>query len=94
VRQGRLRCLRLRDLSEEEAWRSCSFLSLTPDANATTRTHMHTYRVLDLKPDDIHARCPIILGSPTDVQRVLDIYDKHTQETAAAAKKEKVMVHA
>ena len=39
--------------------------------------------MLDLKPDGIHARCPIILGSPTDVQRVLDIYEKHTQEAAA-----------
>lgn len=43
--------------------------------------------MLDLKPDGIHARCPIILGSPRDVERVLDIYAKHSQEAAAAAAK-------
>ncbi len=40
--------------------------------------------MLDLKPDGIHARCPIILGSPTDVQTVLEIYAKHSDEAAAA----------
>lgn len=47
-------------------------------------------RVLDLKPDGIHSRCPIILGSPHDVQRVLDIYAQHSQSQAAPAKVEKV----
>lgn len=46
--------------------------------------------MLDLKPDGIHARCPIILGSPHDVQRVLDIYAQHSQSQPAPAKAEKV----
>lgn len=44
-----------------------------------------TGRVLDLKPDGIHARCPIILGTPSDVQLVLGVYEEHTAKAAAAA---------
>ena len=31
-------------------------------------------RMLDLVPTDIHERCPVILGSPRDVQKVLAGY--------------------
>lgn len=34
-------------------------------------------RVLDLIPDHIHAKCPIIMGGKRDVQRVYDQYAKH-----------------
>jgi len=34
-------------------------------------------RVLDLVPDQIHAKCPIIMGGKRDVQRVYDQYAKH-----------------
>lgn len=33
-------------------------------------------RVLDLIPDEIHAKCPIIMGGKRDVQRVYDEYVK------------------
>jgi fructose-1,6-bisphosphatase I len=33
-------------------------------------------RVLDLVPDDIHAKCPIIMGGKRDVQKVFDQYVK------------------
>jgi fructose-1,6-bisphosphatase I len=33
-------------------------------------------RVLDLVPDEIHAKCPIIMGGKRDVQRVYDEYAK------------------
>ena len=33
-------------------------------------------RVLDLVPDQIHAKCPIIMGSKRDVKRVFDEYAK------------------
>ena len=31
-------------------------------------------RMLDLVPTDIHERCPVILGSPRDVEKVLARY--------------------
>lgn len=43
-------------------------------------------RVLDLHPTGVHDRCPIILGTPSDVQTVLDIY---AQVTAKNAEREK-----
>ena len=30
--------------------------------------------MLDLVPTDIHERCPVILGSPRDVKKILDLY--------------------
>jgi len=33
-------------------------------------------RVLDLVPDEIHAKCPIIMGGKRDVQIVYDMYKK------------------
>lgn len=55
-------------------------------------------RVLDLQPSHVHDRCPIILGSPRDVNRVLDIYAQvsGTNGTAAPAEnmKEKVLANA
>merc|ERR1719247_1331585 len=33
-------------------------------------------RMLDLVPSDIHERCPVILGSPRDVNIVLELYAK------------------
>lgn len=37
-------------------------------------------RVLELVPDQIHAKCPIIMGGKRDVQRVYDQYAKHGVE--------------
>lgn len=37
-------------------------------------------RVLDLVPDEIHAKCPIIMGGKRDVQVVYDQYAKHGHE--------------
>lgn len=37
-------------------------------------------RVLDLVPDDIHAKCPIIMGGKRDVQVVYDEYKKAGHE--------------
>lgn len=37
-------------------------------------------RVLDLVPDDIHAKCPIIMGGARDVKVVYDQYIKHGVE--------------
>jgi fructose-1,6-bisphosphatase I len=34
-------------------------------------------RVLDLVPNEIHAKCPIIMGGKRDVQVVYDMYKKH-----------------
>merc|ERR1719359_2536874 len=31
-------------------------------------------RMLDLVPTDIHERCPVILGSPRDVNKVIEMY--------------------
>ncbi|KAM9464627.1 fructose-1,6-bisphosphatase 1-like isoform 1-T1 [Salvelinus alpinus] len=33
--------------------------------------------VLDIQPINIHQRVPVVLGSPSDVQEYLDIYQKH-----------------
>ncbi|KAK4327966.1 hypothetical protein Pmani_001582 [Petrolisthes manimaculis] len=33
--------------------------------------------ILDIAPTDIHQRTPIILGSSSDVQEVIDLYKKH-----------------
>eukprot|EP00591_Stephanopyxis_turris_P000911 CAMPEP_0195519296 /NCGR_PEP_ID=MMETSP0794_2-20130614/14562_1 /TAXON_ID=515487 /ORGANISM="Stephanopyxis turris, Strain CCMP 815" /LENGTH=341 /DNA_ID=CAMNT_0040648421 /DNA_START=50 /DNA_END=1075 /DNA_ORIENTATION=- len=38
-------------------------------------------RVLELTPDDIHCKCPIIMGGPRDVQVVYDEYKKAGIET-------------
>jgi len=34
-------------------------------------------RVIDLVPDEIHAKCPIIMGGKRDVQVVYDQFAKH-----------------
>ena len=39
-----------------------------------------TTPVLELQPTDIHERCPVFLGSRTDVQRILDLHRKHGVE--------------
>jgi len=31
-------------------------------------------RMLDLVPTDIHERCPVILGSPRDVNKIIEMY--------------------
>eukprot|EP00208_Stichococcus_sp_RCC1054_P005140 CAMPEP_0206136814 /NCGR_PEP_ID=MMETSP1473-20131121/2037_1 /ASSEMBLY_ACC=CAM_ASM_001109 /TAXON_ID=1461547 /ORGANISM="Stichococcus sp, Strain RCC1054" /LENGTH=353 /DNA_ID=CAMNT_0053529609 /DNA_START=178 /DNA_END=1239 /DNA_ORIENTATION=+ len=36
-----------------------------------------TTPVLELQPTLIHERCPVFLGSQTDVQRILDLHHKH-----------------
>ena len=38
-------------------------------------------RVLDLVPDEIHAKCPIIMGGKRDVQIVMDQYKKAGVDT-------------
>ena len=32
-------------------------------------------RMLDLQPANIHDRCPVILGSPRDVDKVIEFYN-------------------
>ena len=39
-----------------------------------------TTPVLEVQPKDIHERCPVFLGSQTDVQRILDLHSKHGME--------------
>lgn len=34
--------------------------------------------VLDVVPENIHQRVPIVLGSPDDVQEYLDLVKKHS----------------
>ena len=36
-----------------------------------------TTNILDLKPENIHQRVPVILGSPTDVDEYTEIVKKH-----------------
>lgn len=36
-----------------------------------------TQRILDIKPNDIHDKCPVFMGSKEDVQEVFDLYKKH-----------------
>ena len=36
-------------------------------------------RVLDVQPTSIHQRAPIFIGSPQDVQEVLDLYKQHAE---------------
>ena len=38
-----------------------------------------TRRILDIKPDNLHQRVPLYVGSPKDVQQVLEIYTKAQQ---------------
>merc|ERR1719343_981044 len=40
-------------------------------------------KVLDLVPDDIHAKCPIIMGGKRDVQIVYDQFEKHGADVPA-----------
>jgi len=39
-----------------------------------------TQRVLDIQPTNIHERAPTYLGSPDDVQDVIDMYAKHASK--------------
>jgi len=50
-----------------------AFLCEAAGGAATTGTE----RILELKPDGIHCRRPIILGSITDVQELCDLYKKY-----------------
>ena len=36
--------------------------------------------ILDLQPEKLHQRCPVILGSKDDVQDVLDLIKRHADE--------------
>jgi len=36
-----------------------------------------TIPILDIQPDKIHQRCPVILGSKDDVQDVLNLIEKY-----------------
>jgi len=38
-----------------------------------------TMNVLDIQPDSIHQRCPVVMGSPDDVQEYLAIAKKHNK---------------
>lgn len=33
------------------------------------------HRILDLKPESIHDKCPVIVGTTRDVERVLSHYE-------------------
>jgi fructose-1,6-bisphosphatase I len=35
--------------------------------------------VLDIQPTNIHERCPVVLGSPDDVEEYLAIFKKHVK---------------
>lgn len=35
--------------------------------------------VLDIQPESIHQRCPVVLGSPDDVQEYIAIFKKHAK---------------
>ena len=35
--------------------------------------------VLDIQPTNIHERCPVVVGSPDDVQEYLAIFKKHAK---------------
>jgi len=50
-----------------------AFLCEAAGGAATTGTE----RILELKPDGIHTRRPIILGSITDVKELCDLYEKY-----------------
>lgn len=36
-----------------------------------------TQRILDIQPEKIHERSPIYMGSPEDVQDVIDCFEKY-----------------
>lgn len=36
--------------------------------------------ILDIQPEKLHERCPVILGSKDDVQDVLDIIKRHADQ--------------
>ena len=36
--------------------------------------------ILDVQPEKLHQRCPVILGSKEDVQDVLNIIQRHAGE--------------
>ena len=40
-------------------------------------------RVMDIKPDFVHQRVPIIMGSKNDVQEVIDAYENESASTIA-----------
>lgn len=44
-------------------------------------------RILDVPPSDIHARCPIIMGCPRDVNMVLGLYDSVASASEERASK-------
>lgn len=33
--------------------------------------------ILDIQPQTIHERCPVVMGSPDDVQEYISIFKKH-----------------
>jgi fructose-1,6-bisphosphatase I len=39
--------------------------------------HTGKIPILDVQPEKLHQRCPVILGSKDDVQDVLDIIQRH-----------------
>ena len=49
-------------------------LACTKRAALSTPWQGAIHRMLDLVPTDIHERCPVILGCPRDVNKVLDFY--------------------
>lgn len=34
-------------------------------------------RILDVQPSSIHERCPVFLGSSTEVNEIIELYKKH-----------------
>lgn len=40
-----------------------------------------TKRILDIHPTEIHARCPVFLGSKEDVKDLIKCYEAHAKKT-------------
>ena len=47
-----------------------SFIMEQANGLSTTGTR----RVMDLRPEEVHQRTPIFMGSPKDVQEIIDAY--------------------
>lgn len=49
-----------------------------------------TQRILELKPNKLHQKCPIFLGSTEDVAKVEELYRNAPPKAAAAKPKAKL----
>ena len=58
-----------------------SFLMEQAGGSSTTGAE----RILEIVPKDIHARVPILLGSPDDISDVLEYFAKYPEKESGAA---------